>query len=117
MRIERWRGDTDVLTVGGEVDLATAPLMRESLRPVIADGTGPAVVDLSEVPFMDSSGVHVLVESQRSLMSQNRRLAIVCRPHGQIHRLLALVGLLDVLAVHRSLQSAVSGGTDVIRPA
>lgn len=115
-RVEKRHGDADVLTVCGEVDLATAPLVRETLRALIEDGTGPVVVDLSEVPFMDSSGVHVLVESHRALASQNRRLAIVCRLHGQIHKLLALVGLLELLTVHRSLESAVTGGEDLIRP-
>jgi anti-sigma B factor antagonist len=116
-RVEKRRGDADVLTVCGEVDLATAPLLRETLQALIEDGSGPVVVDLSEVPFMDSSGVHVLVESHRALVSRNRRLAVACRPHGQIHKLLALVGLLDLLTVHRSLGSAVTGGSDLIRPA
>lgn len=106
---------TAVLSVRGEVDLATAPTLREAARTLLAHGTSPVVVDLSEVPFMDSAGVHVLVEMLARLQAQNRRLAIACREHAQVHRLLALVGLLDAVTVHRSRESAVSGGEDVIR--
>jgi anti-sigma B factor antagonist len=104
-----------VLSVHGEVDLATASRLQEVLLPAIEDGSGPLVIDLSEVAFMDSSGVHILVDTHRRLGPQNRRLAIVCREHGQVHRLLALVGLIDALTVHRSRESAVAGGDERIR--
>jgi anti-sigma B factor antagonist len=104
-----------VLTVHGEIDLGTAPLLREALLAALEHGSGPVVTDLSEVPFMDSTGVHVLVDTHQQLKPQNRRLAIACREHGQIHKLLALVGLLDTLTVHRSRESAVTGGDERIR--
>ena len=107
--------DVAVLSVHGEIDLGTAPALREVLLPVLEHQTGPVVVDLSEVAFMDSTGVHVLVDTLRRLEPQNRRLAIVCREGGQVHRLLALVGLLDALTVHRSRESAVLGGDDLLR--
>jgi anti-sigma B factor antagonist len=105
-----------LLTARGEIDLATAPALLETLLPVLERETGPVVLDLSEVPFMDSTGVHVLVDAIRRLTPQNRRLAIACREGGQVHRLLALTGLLDTLAVHYSRRSAVSGGNDLIPP-
>ena len=101
--------DVAVLSVHGEIDLGTAPALREALLPVLEHQTGPVVVDLSEVTFMDSTGVHVLVDTLRRLEPQNRRLAIVCREGGQVHRVLALVGLLDTLTVYRSRESAVLG--------
>jgi anti-sigma B factor antagonist len=107
--------DVAVLSVHGEVDLETAPALRETLLPVLEHQTGPVVVDLSEVTFMDSTGVHVLVDTRRRLEPQNRRLAVVCREGGQVHRLLALLGLLDALAVYRSRESAVIDGDDVLR--
>jgi anti-sigma B factor antagonist len=107
--------DVAVLSVHGEVDLETAPALRETLLPVLEHQTGPVVVDLSEVSFMDSTGVHVLVDTLRRLELQNRRFAIACREGGQIHRLLALVGLLDALTVYRSRESAVLGSDYVLR--
>ena len=111
------QGDRDiaVLIVRGEIDIASAPVLVEVLLPVLERQTGPVVIDLSEVPFMDSTGVHVLVDTLRRLEPENRQLAIACRERSQIHRLLALQGLLDVLTVHRSRESAVSGGDERIR--
>jgi anti-sigma B factor antagonist len=110
------RRDVVVLSPHGEIDLETAPLLKEALLPVLERETGPVVLDLSEVAFMDSTGVHVLVEALRRLELQNRRLAIVCREGGQVHRLLAVVGLLDVLTVHCSRESGVAGGDERLRP-
>jgi anti-anti-sigma factor len=111
-------GDQDaaVLSVNGEIDLGTARVLREVLLPVLEHGTGPVVVDLSEVPFMDSTGVHVLVDALQRLRPQNRRFAIACREGGQVHRLLTLTGMLNALTVHRSRESAVIGGGDLIQP-
>ena len=107
--------DVAVLSVHGEIDLWTAPMLGEVLLPILERETGPVVMDLSEVLFMDSTGVHILVDTRRRLAPQNRPLAIVCREGGQVHRLLAVVGLLDALTVHRSRESAVIGGDDVLR--
>jgi anti-sigma B factor antagonist len=104
-----------VLSVHGELDLATAPALREALLPVLEHENRPVIVDLSEVPFMDSTGLQILVDTHQQLASQKRRFAIVYRQPGQVDRLLALVGLLDVLTVYRSRQSAVTGNDDVLR--
>jgi RNA polymerase sigma-B factor len=95
-----------VFGVRGEIDLQTAPMLREALRPVLEHQTGRVVVDLSEVPFMDSAGVQVLADTLRRLGPQNRSLAIVCHEEDQVHRLLAFVGLLDALTVYQSRSDA-----------
>src|SRR5438270_10175120 len=69
--------DAAVLSVHGEIDLGTAPVLREVLLSVLEQDTGAIVVDLSEVPFMDSTGVHVLLDTLQRLKPQNRGLAIV----------------------------------------
>lgn len=97
-----------VLDVRGEIDLGTAPLLREALEPALENGTGSIVVDMSEVTFIDSTGVHLLVDTFRRLSHENRRLAIVCDTGGQVHRVLGLLGLLETLAVYRSRDSALT---------
>ena len=108
---------TEVLRVHGEIDLETAPMLREALLPVLEHETGPVVVDLCEVRFMDSTGVHVLVDTHERLRLEDRRLAIACREGSQVHRVLGLVGLLDALTVYRSREEAVIGGEDLLGPA
>ena len=97
-----------ILAVRGEIDLSTAPALRNALRDVIRRETGPIVVDLLEVPFMDSTGAHVLIDTLPHLASQRRRLAIACREGTQVHKLLDLLGLLDELAVHPSREHALT---------
>ncbi len=104
-----------VLSVNGEIDLGTAPVLREALITVLEHQNGPVVVDLSQVPFMDSTGVHVLMDALRRLEPQNRTLALVCHEDGQVDRILALVDLLDTVTVYRSRQSAVRAGDDAGR--
>jgi anti-anti-sigma factor len=104
-----------VLTVRGDIDLATAPALRDVVLPTLERGTG-LCIDLSDVTFIDSSGVNVLLDSVRRLTPEKRRLAVACREGGPVHRILALLGLLDTLTVHRSRVSAVLGGDDLIRP-
>jgi anti-anti-sigma factor len=108
--------DTAVFDVHGDIDIGTAGMLREALLPALGRGTGAVVVDLSEVAFMDSTGVHVLLDTLQRLKAQNRRLALACREHGQVHKVLALLGLLDAVAVHRSRLDAVIGGDDRIAP-
>jgi len=106
-----------VLSVHGEIDLGTARVLREALSWVLEHRTGPVVVDLSEVSFMDSTGVHVLLDTLELLRHENRRLAIVCREGGQVHGVLALLGLLDALRVYHSREGAMIGGDDLLRSA
>ena len=102
--------DAAVVSVRGDVDLVTAPMLQEALLPVIEHQSGPLVVDLCEVPFMDSTGVHVLLETLRRLENQDRRVAIACREDGQVQRILSLVGVLDAVTMVRA------GGHDRFRP-
>lgn len=93
------RQQPTTLALEGELDLVTAPVALEVLNPVLERGKGPLVINLSGVSFMDSTGIHVLVDAHRCLEAQKRRLTITFREHGSVHRLLSLVGLLDTVAV------------------
>jgi anti-sigma B factor antagonist len=115
LAVNQGDGEVAVLSVRGEIDLNTAPVLLEILLPALERGGGRVVVDLSEVTFMDSAGVHLLLNTARRLKPQNRPLAIACCEGAQVHRLLALLGLLDIVAVHRSREDAVTAGDDLIR--
>ena len=107
--------DAAMLAVHGELDIETAPVLREALAQVLENQAGPVVVDLTEVAFMDSTGVHVLFDTLQRLDAENRRLALACREGGPVHRVLGLVGLLDALTVHRSREGAVIGDDDLLK--
>jgi anti-sigma B factor antagonist len=100
-------GDWTVLTVGGEVDLNTAPQLKERIGTLIAQGHTRIVVDLERVGFMDSTGLSALVSGLMRTGEGGGEMAVVCTtPH--VLRLLALTGLDQVLKVHSSVADAVA---------
>ena len=100
-------GEWMVLTVGGEVDLNTAPQLKERINSLITQGHNHIVVDLERVGFMDSTGLSALVSGLMRTGEGNGEMAVVCTtPH--VLRLLALTGLDQVLKVRSSVAEAVA---------
>ena len=85
------------LTLRGELDLATAPELEARLGELQAEGRS-VLMDLSQLGFMDSTGVSVLISAKRDA-DANGWLISVRHPNGQVRRLLELVGLLERLEV------------------
>jgi anti-sigma B factor antagonist len=80
-----------VVVVEGEVDLCAAPELTKSLARVGASEARKIVVDLDRVSFMDSAGVHVLL--QFSLSERGRNRLALTRGSPQVRRLLELTGV------------------------
>jgi anti-sigma B factor antagonist len=91
-----------VLDVAGEVDLSTAPALRARIDELIRDGVRTLVVDLTEVGFMDSSGLSVLVSAMKRMGDADGRLAIVCT-RDPVLKVFTITGLDRVFAIHESL--------------
>lgn len=95
-----------VLTVSGEIDLATAPRLREHLVRLVTEHAGrPVVVDLSGVTFCDSLGVGVLVGAQRRARALQGEVRLVV-PGGRVADGFALVGLDAVLPQFADVDAA-----------
>jgi anti-anti-sigma factor len=96
-----------VLHVRGDVDLATAPKLQAALEEL---DTGAVVVDLTEVTFLDSSGLSALVQARKRLTEgptgATFRL-VVARP--SIRRVLEVTGLTQVFTVCETLDEATEG--------
>jgi anti-sigma B factor antagonist len=89
---ESVREDGFCLTVAGEVDLATAPALRERLRELRAEER-PVRVDLSQVEFMDSSGLAVLVAATNEARANGWRFAVDPDVAPQVRRLFQIAGV------------------------
>jgi anti-sigma B factor antagonist len=85
----------------GDLDLATAPALREMLIELVAAGMVRVVVDLADVTFIDSSGLGILVGAAKRLEAANGRLAIR-NPRPQAQQVLELTGLDEVLGMEES---------------
>lgn len=93
------RGSWKVLTVAGEIDLYTAPKLREALSD--DDGVTDVAVDLRGVRFMDSMGLGVLIGARRRTVEGDGRFALVCT-EGPVLRVLDVSGLTAVFEVVNS---------------
>ena len=92
-------GGLDVawVRVTGESDIATAPILKQTLRR--AEQRAPRIVlDLRELAFMDSSGVHVILDAALRATAPRRRLVLV-RGRNQIDRVLNLTTASDDLEI------------------
>lgn len=95
-----------VVTVTGEVDHHTSGTLRQALTPADPDGAR-TVADLSGVPFMDSSGINVLIAGHQAHGPTGwLRLACVRRP---VLRTLEIVGLTPLLPCYPTVRDALEG--------
>jgi anti-sigma B factor antagonist len=83
-----------VVRLTGEVDIATGPELDQRLQAIATGGHTDILIDLSEVEFMDSTGLGAIVRAQYSADDNGRRLTL---RHGsrQVQRLFEITGLLD----------------------
>ena len=97
------------MEVQGEVDMFTAPKLREKLVQTVEEGCYRIVVDLQGVSFMDSTGLGTLVGGLKRVKEHEGTLALVCtsRP---VLRVLSITGLNNVFPVYDSVEQAKEPG-------
>jgi anti-sigma B factor antagonist len=99
-----------VVGVSGEVDVYAAPELRERLTEMLQDGRS-VVVDLTEVGFLDSTGLGALVAARTSAAEHGASLPLVCT-HQRILKLFTITGLDGVFKIHDTVDAAVAGLQD-----
>ncbi len=97
--------ETCVMTLGGEVDVYTAPRLKEALVAEIEAGCARVVVDLEEVEFIDSSGLGVLVGGLRRAKERDGTIRLVCT-RDNILKIFRITGLDKVFAIFSTLEEA-----------
>lgn len=98
--------DTSLLSVEGDLDLASAPSLKWALEDLQSAESRNVIVDLAGVGFIDSTALGVLVGAQRSLRP-GVRLAIVCDEENVL-RIFELTGLDGMFEIVPTLQYALS---------
>jgi anti-anti-sigma factor len=89
------------LRAHGELDLATASALEGALRDCIREHPARLVVDLADVPFMDASGLRVLIDARRRQRETDGEF-VISRPSPQVARLLKVAGTRTELRVARN---------------
>ncbi|HVV18003.1 MAG TPA: STAS domain-containing protein [Pseudonocardiaceae bacterium] len=97
-----------VLTVRGEVDMVTAPALEKEVDAALREAPALLVVDLTAVRFLSSAGLAVLVNAQARATPDIVLRVVANSP--ETLRVLELTGLDRTLAVHASLDDALTAG-------
>lgn len=107
-------GDCAVIRIGGEVDVFTAPKLREQIVDLAAKGVVHVVADLSGVEFLDSTGLGVLVGGLKRLRTHDGSLALVMNTD-RISRIFRITGLTAVFPSHPSVREAIAADPHWVR--
>lgn len=103
---ERLADDLGVVSVGGEVDIFTAPRLKQCLVELLDSGVRNVAVDLSEVTFIDSTALGVLIGGVRRVHSVDGTMTfvVVTRP---VQRVLGVTGLDRIFSIHATRAEAL----------
>jgi anti-sigma B factor antagonist len=116
-------GGALVISVEGELDLATVEQLAEPARVAACDGH-PLVLDLSECSFIDSSGLRLVLQTHKAFAAGEKAMAVVVSD-GQVQKVLSLTEINRIVRVFGGLDEAVAslgassadGATETIPPA
>ena len=98
--------DAYVVTISGELDLHNAEKIDSELQTLVDDGARHVIVDLLEVPFIESTVLGILLRHVRSLRGQGGELTIVT-DDVRISRVFEITGLQSHFSFERSLSEAL----------
>ena len=96
-----------VIDVGGEIDVATAPRLREQLLTLVNGGRYWLVLNLAATDFIDSTGLGVLISGLKRTRTHGGDLAVVCT-EPRILRVFEITGLDGVFGIHASVEAATA---------
>ncbi len=106
VRDVRWQDGTAIVAVAGEIDLSRSGEFQQALLGVLDEGPDRIVVDLADVPYMDSSGVASLVK----LLSRARREEVVLRlagPGDRVRSIFEITRLDTVFDIYPGVEEAL----------
>jgi anti-sigma B factor antagonist len=93
--------------VSGEIDVYTAPKLREQLIDLVGAGGYHIIVDMENVDFLDSTGLGVLVGGLKRVRAHDGSLQLVCTQE-RILKIFRITGLTKVFPIHASVDEAVA---------
>lgn len=101
-------GAQAIVVVAGEIDAATAPLLREQLMALVDTGVERVVVDLREVTFIESVGLGTLVAARKRLAEGDKNLCLVIADdQANVRAPFEITRLDDVFPIHPTREAAI----------
>jgi anti-sigma B factor antagonist len=100
-------GEQTVVAVGGEIDVYSAPKLRERLVELINAGHYHLIIDLEGVEVLDSTGLGVLVGALKRVRAHQGSLRLVCNQE-RLLKIFRITGLAKVFGIYESVEAATS---------
>ena len=96
-----------VVVVGGEIDVYTAPKLRDKITELVTAGHHTLLVDLEAVEFLDSTGLGVLVGGLKKVRAHDGSLDLVCTQE-RLLKIFRITGLAKVFVIHETAEAALA---------
>ena len=97
---------TTVVAVGGEIDVYTAPRLRDKFTELVAAGSYDIIVDMQNVEFLDSTGLGVLVGGLKKVRAHEGSMELICS-QDRLLKIFRITGLAKVFTIHESESAAL----------
>jgi len=96
-----------LVAVGGEIDVYTAPKLRDKITELVNAGSTRLVVDLEKVDFLDSTGLGVLVGGLKKVRAADGTMSLICSQE-RLLKIFRITGLAKVFTIHPDEAAAVA---------
>lgn len=100
-------GEVPIVAVSGEVDVYSAPALKAKVTELLGSGVTTLVIDLTDVAFLDSTGLGALVEARAATNEAGGALPLVCNQE-RILKLFTITGLDGVFAIRPTVDEALA---------
>ena len=94
-----------LIELEGEVDVYTAPQLKQQMISLLEAGTKQIVVDLSKVEYLDSTALGVLIGGLKRIRERDGNLSLIC-PSPRIKRVFEITGLDKIFDIYNTEQNA-----------
>ena len=99
-------GAQAIVSSHGEIDISTAPRLRERIVGLVSEGVRDLVLNLEGTTYLDAAGVDVIVRAYKLLSAHEGRFSLVC-PHEHLVKLFDVSDLSEALRVYPSLADVI----------
>ena len=94
------------LDISGEVDVLTAPLLKDAIIAQVTKGAGQIIINLDDVEYLDSTGLGTLIGALKRTREAKCRLSIAGM-NARIRRLFEITGIDKIFVIHETVADAL----------
>ncbi len=99
-----------IVSVSGEIDVYTAPTLRDQITELVGQGRHHLIIDMGGVEFLDSTGLGVLVGGLKKVRANGGSLRLICH-QDRLLKIFRITGLAKVFVIFASTEEATAAGS------